>query len=66
MEETKRERSVERKIYASIVENLDTEPENAIAGPKRLHVMEDNQFSVIEKKGQHYYKRSKRLLRARA
>ena len=33
MEETKRERSVEEKICASIVENLDIEPENAIVGP---------------------------------
>ena len=33
MEETKRERSVEGKIYASIVENPDTGLENTIAGP---------------------------------
>ena len=32
MEETKRERSVEEKIYASIVENLDIGPENVIVG----------------------------------
>ena len=32
MEKTKRERSVEGKIYASIVENLDTGPENTIVG----------------------------------
>ena len=33
MEETKRERSVEGKTCASIVENLDIGPENAIVGP---------------------------------
>ena len=33
MEETKRERSVEGKTYASIMENPDTGPENAIVGP---------------------------------
>ena len=33
MEETKRERSVEGKIYALIMENLDTGPENVIVGP---------------------------------
>ena len=33
IEETKRERSVEGKTYASIVEKPNTGPENAIAGP---------------------------------
>ena len=33
MEEIKRERSVEGRTYTSIVENLDTGPENIIAGP---------------------------------
>ena len=32
MEEAKRERSVEEKIYALIVENLDIELENIIVG----------------------------------
>ena len=33
MEETKRERSVDEKICASIVENPDIGPENVIVGP---------------------------------
>ena len=32
MEETKREKSVDEKTCASIVENLDTEPKNVIVG----------------------------------
>ena len=50
MEETKRERSIEGKIYTSIIEKLDTEPKNAIAGLERLYIIEDNQSSIIEKK----------------
>ena len=33
MEETKRERSVEGKIYTSIMENLDIGLENIMVGP---------------------------------
>ena len=33
IEETKRERSIEGKTYALIMENLDTGPKNTIAGP---------------------------------
>ena len=33
MEKTKREKSVDEKTCASIIENLDIGPKNAIAGP---------------------------------
>ena len=33
MEETKRERSIDKKIYALTMENLDIEPKNIIVDP---------------------------------